>query len=211
MDKLGELMRGGDTDAAQKMIQEGREQSVKVRDVNRSFAKQIASALPDDQRSKFNEEFKKASFPDVYRATQASTALKAAAAFADLTADQKDAIARLTDTHDHSLATVNDKLATAQEDAEMKFNIADMRARFQQRGGGGNQDDPQSNLRRDKRDLDRTTMDSLKKILTEAQVAKLPKPDQGNGRGGNGQGGNGGNGRRQRGGGGGGGGGGPET
>jgi hypothetical protein len=212
MDKIGELMRSGDTDAAQKLIQEGREQSVKVRDVNRSFAKQIAAALPDDQRAQFNDAFKKASFPDVYRPTQATTALKAAAAFADLTPDQKDSIARLTDTHDHSLATVNEKLATAQEDSEMKFNIADMRNRFQRGGQGGNQDDPQANLRRDKRDLDRTTMDSLKKILTDDQIAKLPKPDQGNGRGGNGGGGQGANGRRQRGNGGqNGGGGGPET
>jgi Spy/CpxP family protein refolding chaperone len=200
MDKIGELMRSGDTDAAQKLIQEGRDAAVRVRDVNRNFAKQIASALPDDQKAAFNDAFKKASFPDVYRPTQTTATLKAAAAFTDLTADQKDAVKKLSDTYDHSLSTVNDKLAAAQEDAEMNFNIADMR----NRGGGGGQDSPRQQLGREKRDLDRTTTDSLKKILTDDQAAKLPKPDQQNGRGGGGgQGGQdagqGGGNRRQRG------------
>lgn len=191
MDKIGELMRNGDADAAQKLIQEGRESSIAVRDVNRSFAKQIAAALPDDQRAAFNDAFKKASFPDVYRQTQATSSLKAASGLPDLTADQKDALAHLTDTYDKSLSTVNDKLASAQEDMEMKFNVADMRARFGRGGGGGGgtQDNPQRDLRREKSDLDRTTIDSLRKILTDDQQAKLPKPDQ-NGRGGGGPGGN---------------------
>ncbi len=202
MDKIGDLMRSGDTDAAQKLIQEGRDAAVRVRDVNRNFAKQIASALPDDQKAAFTDAFKKASFPDVYRPTQTTATLKAAAGLTDLTGDQKDAVKKLSDTYDHSLSTVNDKLAAAQEDAEMKFNIADMRNRFQ--GGGGGQDNPRQQLGREKRDLDRTTTDALKKILTDDQAAKLPKPDQQNGRGGGGgQGGQdagqGGGNRRQRG------------
>jgi hypothetical protein len=194
MEKIGELFRSGDTEAAQKLIQEGRDAAVRVRDVNRNFAKQIATALPEDQKAAFNDAFKKASFPDIYRPTQATTTLKAASGLTDLTADQKDAVKKLSDSYDHSLATVNDKLAAAQEDAEMKF---DMRNR------GGGQDNPRQQLGRDKRDLERTTTDALKKILTEQQAAKLPKPDQQNGRGGGqgGQGaGQGGGNRRQRGG-----------
>jgi Spy/CpxP family protein refolding chaperone len=188
MDKVGELMRTGDTDAAQKLIKEGREASVKVRDVNRNFAKQIAAALPDDKRTTFNDSFKRASFPTVYGTTQTTTALKSAAGFTDLKPDQKDAIAKLSENYGRSLTTVNEKLATAQEDGEMKFDVTNMMNRFRGGGGGGGgQDNPQRDLRREKQDLDRTTLESLKKILTEEQAAKLPKPEQ-NGRGSGGQG-----------------------
>lgn len=177
-ERMGELRQEGDFEAIQKLIEEGRGLTVKVRDVNRKYARQIAETLPAEQRGAFEEGFKRASFPDVYRPAPVSDQIEAAFKLRDLTPEQKEKLESLRASHEKSTTAVNEKLAAAVEAAEMSFNIADMG-----RGRGQGEESPAAVLRREKRELNRETGESLRKVLTPEQAAKLPRPDDDDNRG----------------------------
>jgi hypothetical protein len=180
--KMGELRQEGDFEGIQKLIEEGRTLDVKVRDVNRKFAKQIEGVLPEGDKAGFQTAFKRASFPEVYRTSQADESIEAALKMKDLTPEQKESITALQSSHAKTVNPLNEKLSAAIEEAEMNFNIGQM-GQGGRGGFGGGDDSPAGKLRREKRDQDRATVESLKKVLTPAQVEKLPKrEDRGGGR-----------------------------
>jgi hypothetical protein len=171
----------------QDLMVKGRDASMRVRELNRKYARQISDMLPQDYKTPFDDSVKRASYPDVYRSTGADRMITAAEKFTDLEQSQKDGIAALKENHNRTLAGVNEKLAAAITDREEKFDPRQMGQRFGQRGGGGggrgngggqnNQDDPVGSLRRERRTLDESTLESLKKILTKEQVERLPDED----------------------------------
>lgn len=188
MEKMSRLRDMGDMEAMQEVIEKGREASVRVRDVNRRYARQVKDLLPTDKREAFEADVKRESFPDVYRESLATRAITAAMGFADITPDQKEQIMAMRESYTRTLDAVNTKLAAAIEENEMTFNISQM---MQRRG----EESPVGQLRTERRDLDRSTIEKLRGILTEAQVERLPQPEQrgeGRGRGDQGE-------RRQRG------------
>ena len=193
MQNMMELFRNGDAAKAQEVVEKGREAGIRVRDVNRRYARQIEDTLPEDLKTTFATEFKKESFPDAYRKTYASRALDAAKGFKDLTPEQSEKLAELRATVDKEMDASSAKIATATEEAESKFNVQDMMQR------GWRQEGPAADARKERRDLDRKALDSLKKILTEAQATRLPERDEAVD-GGDGQGGPGGRGGPGRGG-----------
>jgi Spy/CpxP family protein refolding chaperone len=177
--RMGELRQEGDFEAIQKLIEEGRELTVKVRDVNRKYARQIENALTDEQRGAFAAGFKRASFPDVYRPAQVSEQIEVAAKLRDLTPEQKERVEALRASHDKAVASINDKLAAAIEAQEMSFNIGNM-----MQGRGRGEESEAGQLRREKRELNRTTAEALRKVLTAQQAEKLPRPEEEERRGG---------------------------
>lgn len=181
-EELDQLRRDGDFEAMQGIVEKGRESSVRVRDVNRRYARQIEGLLPAEKQAEFQAAFQRESFPMVYRPTRASRMIAAAEGFADLTAEQAQAIGTLKGGYTRDLDGVNAKLAKAQEDMEMNFEIREM---FR---GGGDQGEA-GELRQQRRELDDATIASLQKILTPAQIERLPQDDERGGRerGGGGQ------------------------
>ncbi|QOI98958.1 MAG: hypothetical protein HRU70_13820 [Phycisphaeraceae bacterium] len=157
-----------DADKINKMIEKGRQASVRLRDVNKRYATQIAAALPEDKRAAFTDQIQKLSFPQIYNTTRVSRQLDAAAGFGDLTPDQKTAISELRETYARELAAVNARLAAQQEKDEMEMNFESM-MNFM-----GDQDSPAADLRRRKRDLGRSTEDKIKGVLTPEQAQRLP-------------------------------------
>jgi hypothetical protein len=178
-----------DTTKIDELITKGRDASVRVRDVNNKYAKQIEGMLPVDSRAAFSEEIKKASFPEVYRQTRTARSLEAAMGFGDLTAEQKTQIEAIKTKYSADLVPMNEKMAEAQAKTEMELNAEKM-MNFM------DQDNPVNDLRRKKRELGSAADESLKKILTEDQVKRLPADQGGDGdrrgRGGPGGGGGGG-------------------
>lgn len=165
------------------LINKGREASVRVRDINRRFAKQIAAALPADKKTGFEEELQKLSFPQVYRQARAQRSLDAAIGFGDITPEQKTAIEALRSSYTRDLAALNTQQAELQEKQEMEMSFEKMMDFM-------NQDDPSAQVRTKKRELNDKTTESLKAILTEEQAKRLPAgDDQPEGRGGRGAGG----------------------
>lgn len=171
MQKMMDLFRNGDMDEAQKVMEKGREAGLRVRDVNRKYARQIEDLLNEEQKTTFNTEFRKESFPDAYRPSYSQRAVDAAIAFKDLTSEQKDKLADLSKSVTKDMDTNSTKLAAATEESELKFNLRDMMGR------GWRQEGPVADLRKDRRDLDRKALDSLKAILSPEQTARLPERD----------------------------------
>jgi len=194
--KMADAM--GDQEAMQKLIQTGREAAVRVRDVNRKAAREVQAQLPEDKQFEFAKAVKLASYPNVYNETFGQRSITSVLGFRDLTDEQKQTIQAIRDSYNRDLAGLNDKIAAAQEQMEMNFNVGQM-----MQGGRGDQGE-MGDLRREKRDLERATLDKVEGALTEDQKARMPKPEarQGGqgGQGGQGQGGdnNGGQNRRQR-------------
>lgn len=187
------------------LINKGREASIRVRDVNRSYAKKVESTLPEEKRADFAAEVQKQSYPRVYNQTRTQRQLVAAIGFGDLAADQKTAIEAIKESYTRDLAEANKQLAAAQDKSEMEMSFEKMMDFMGQNQG------PEAELRNKKRDLNTKTEESLKKVLSEEQVVRLPSGgDDNGGRGGRGGGQGGGaapadgGGRRPRGGGGGG-------
>jgi len=166
--QFGELRRAGDMEGIQKLMEEGREASLRVRDVNERFARQISGMLSETQRETFASQVNMATFPDVYRPRHAHLAVDAAIAFDDLTPDQKSRIEALSASFSRKDRTLNSQLVETIEEQEEEGTMED----FFRRGRG---DDPADELWREKRVLSRDTVDQLKEILTEDQADRLPE------------------------------------
>lgn len=162
----------------QELFAKGREASVRVRELNRRYARQIMDMLPEPSKEAFDLAFKRASYPDVYRPTSAGRQINAAEQFTDLDDTQKESLSAVKATYARSLAAINEKMAAAITKREEEF---DPRQMMQQRmgrggrGGGQGDNDQTADLRREKRALDETTAANLRKILREDQVGRLPQ------------------------------------
>lgn len=172
IEKMMDMRRNGDMAAMQDVIEKGREAGKRVRDLNRRYYRQIADTLPEESKATFETEFKKASYPEVYRKTYANRVAESVSTFADLSSEQKEQVERIVSKYQSDSAKVNDKLAVATENMENNFNLQDMMAR------GWRQEGPLQDLRTERRDLDRKMQDELTKLLTEDQKARLPERNE---------------------------------
>lgn len=185
MRQAGELFRSGDMDQAQGLLEKARSASTEVRDLNRKYARQIEALLPDDHRGSWQAAVKRASFPQIYRPSMAARSFEAAAGFADLDETQKDALAAMRASYERDVSSVNDRLAAAQEESEGAITVREI----MRRGRGGAEEGPMGELRRERRDLDRSALDNLRKLLRPEQIERLPqndregRPDRGGDRG----------------------------
>ncbi len=178
---------GDNTEAmkqAEAAIKENREASTAVRDINRKYAKQVEATLGGQEGERFASEFRKASFPDVYRERYIDRAIAAAIAMPDAQPAQIEGINALKDQYARDARPIDEAGEKVAEEREANFSIANM---MQNRGGGQN-DEKAQEQRRQRRDLEDSTLEKLKAILTPEQAAKLPERNQGgNGNGGGGQ------------------------
>ncbi len=181
MQKMGEIMRTGDMDTAQKLLEEGRQYSVAVKDINKRYARQVEAMLPDEPRAAFADQVARVSFPDIYRPSYTGRALDAAIGFNDLTADQQARITALRDSFNRDTAVLNRRLAEATEQAEMTMTVQQMFRR-----GFGGEEGQDAELRREKRDLDRSSLERLREVLSAEQAERLPRRDENRGRDGGG-------------------------
>lgn len=175
---------GGDMTEMMKKVDElmkrGREASLPVRDINRRYAKQIEATLAGINAAdgaRFGLEFRKASFPDVYRERYTDRALAAAAAMDDLDKGQREGIAALKEQYRRDCTPMEQAAEKAADDAEANFSLSGMM------GGGGvmrmmGGDEATQAARKARRELDTATLDRLKAILTPEQGAKLPDRSQ---------------------------------
>ncbi|MDX2130672.1 MAG: hypothetical protein SFY69_01310 [Planctomycetota bacterium] len=174
--KMMELRQAGNMEEMQALMDKGREASVRVREINRKYARQLMDMLPEEKREEFDAAFKRESFPEVYRPTMAQRALDAAAGFEDLTDTQRESVRTLRESYSRTLRTSNDKMASAIEENEMKATVGAM---MMQRFGGGREQGPLDEIRRERRESNSATLESLRKILSPEQIERLPSREQG--------------------------------
>lgn len=161
------LWRQGDMQGMQALLEKGREAAIKVRDINRRYARQAQGLLPEDAKPAFDAAFRERSFPRVYRQSYAARALDLAKAFEDLTPEQRTGLDDLRQSHARDAAVANQKWAAAIEENERSQTIADMMGM-----GGGN--DGVRSARTARRDLDERALEKLRQLLTPEQVKRLP-------------------------------------
>lgn len=161
------MWRQGDMQGMQELMNKGREAGIKVRDINRKFARQLQALLPEEEGHKFEATFRERSFPRVYRQTYAARAMDVAGEFDDLTADQQTQLAEVRSTFEREVAAVNQKWAAAIEESEQTATVADMMGM-----GGGNESVRAA--RNARRDLENRALERLKALLTPDQASRLP-------------------------------------
>jgi hypothetical protein len=147
--------------------------------VNRKYQRQISEALPEAKRSDFTTAVEKACFPQIYRDSQVQGMLAAAAKLPDLDDAQKTSLKSLTENFGRDISAVRAKMTKVQEDEEGTITAERLMGRFGRGGGPGGQNDegPMADLRRQRRDFEKTTEANRKKLLTPAQMEKMPKPE----------------------------------
>lgn len=156
--------------------EKGREAATRVRDVNRTYARLLASQLPEETAAKFNEEVKRRSFAQVYREPHVVKSLQAASGFSDLSADQRRTIQDLMASYNREAVSINDRWARAIEANEESgsdsvFAMGDMSMRFSM----GSEPDDLREARTARRELDDRISERLSAALTEDQRNRLPK------------------------------------
>lgn len=165
-----------------KLREKAREARLKVRETNQRYARQLASALPADEAAKFNDEFTKRSFPDVFRKSLAGDSLAAAANFDDLTPEQKQQVSAMQDAYAKDVERANKALmeATEKYEATSEGYASALGGGMTMRmfGAGGQEDgkaNPVEEARSSKRDMDKKALEGLKSILSDSQRERLPK------------------------------------
>lgn len=165
-----------DPEVMRKAMEAVREKSVAVRDVNQKYARQIQGMLSEPSAGKWNDEVKRQTYPDVYRETYTSRALKSALELDDLSPEQRSTILSLQEQYARELAPANEALARAIADADQSGERGGMVG-----GPGGPMmirmgDEPEAvkSARAAKRDMDTKALDKLKSNLSESQRSKLP-------------------------------------
>jgi hypothetical protein len=169
-------------EAMQKRMTERREASVKVRDVNKRFAAQVEGVLPDGQREAFKARVQEGTYPEVFRRTSGGEAIAKAMAMPDLSPEQMEQVVKIEEEYKAKLGSWQPKAVKAWDEMETQMTPDRMM-------GGGARDAmrPLGDLRGERRELDRTTLDALKKVLTEDQAKELPELEREEGGGGGGR------------------------
>lgn len=161
-----------------KLMQDTRKTGIRVRDVNERHARLIAGVLPDDKRAEFEQRVRKTTYPRVYREPYTSKAIEASLGLGDLTSEQKASIETLKASYTRDLSAADEKWAAAIS-AEEKDGGGDPFMGFGRfvPGGGGDSDNPSPTeaAHKARRELDKSTLDKLKAVLTPEQAEKLPE------------------------------------
>jgi hypothetical protein len=168
-----------DIEAFQARMAKMREVGMALRDINQRYARTIEALLPESKQFEFGTSVRKATFPRVYRPSNAARQLDAALKFDDLDASQKQSLAALKETYDREVAGVNERWAAAIEEDEKSGQGGMMAmgdgAMMQIRMGGEDDTSPVAQASKARRELDDRTRDKLNSQLKPAQKERLPK------------------------------------
>lgn len=176
---MRDMFREGDQEGINDMFERGKQAATRVRDINNRYARQIEALLPEDAAPTFAAQVRQRAFPMIYNPSRAERLLETASKFDDLSQEQKEQIGTIRASFGQSLTSINRQMETAQVEMEESMTADRMGQMF--RNGGEN--DAMRDLRRQKRDLERSTVEKLRTILTEQQAERLPQRGEGEGQG----------------------------
>jgi Spy/CpxP family protein refolding chaperone len=165
-------------EALRERMAQRRDASVKVRDVNKRFASQVEGVLPEALREPFKREVRQGTYPEIFRPTSGMQGIAKAMRMPDITPEQVEQLTSIEEGYKSKLATWQAKAVKAWDEMETQMTP--------ERMGAGMRDvmRPLGDLRSERRELDRATLESLKKVLTEDQAKELPELERDEGGGG---------------------------
>jgi len=168
----------------EKLVEENRESMMRVRDVHKRYASQVEGLLPTEQAEKFKYEFKRASYPQIYRERYTTRMIDSVEKFEDLSAEQKSSLIAIKETYANESAALAKRGEAAQDEQEKNFSFRKMMEGGMFGGGQGN--DTMRELGEQRRALEDSTYNKVKSTLTPEQVSKLPERPANGGDGGGG-------------------------
>lgn len=163
-----DLWQSGQMDKMNEMFNKSRDAGAKVRDINRRFARQVESALPEGEQARAASEFRERSFPRIYRDGYLRRAIETAKKMDDLTAEQRAQVETIAREYERESSGINTRWAEALEKSEMSRTIMQM-------FGGGGQSEEVRTAQQARRELDDKALEQLREQLTEEQRDKLPE------------------------------------
>lgn len=171
--RMREMFQDPNNPESVKAFEDGRAAGLRLRDVNRKYARQIEGLLPEESREAFSTSFRRESYPEIHRATYATRAIDAAAAMTDLDDAQKTTIASIRESYTRDLNAVNREMEEARDKRESTGKLEDLLPR--RWGGGGRGGDEGDPLRERRTSLQDAAVEKLKSVLTPDQFAALPE------------------------------------
>lgn len=159
-----------DLSGLQRLFDLAREQAVKIRDINRSYAELLGRSVPGEEGDAIERAYFAEAYPRVYRTSTAERTMEAALSLDDLSDEQQERVAGLRDRYLREAASINGNWVDEIDEAEGGSRIEDLFA------GQGFGSDAERALRRERRDLDLRYADSVRALLTAEQAERLPEP-----------------------------------
>lgn len=161
-------------DKYQKMMERLMVPARQIRDINRQYERLIVPLLSPELGARFDAEFKLRSFPSVYRKSHAAKALAAVEGFSDLTEEQRQNLANIKAAYDRDVSAANEKWAS---EIEVKENSSggNLMQVMMTSMGQGDPNDPVTQARKARRELDDQTRERVVAVLTEDQRSRLPE------------------------------------
>lgn len=104
------------------MLKEIMELSLKVRNTNRSYAKQLKDVLPDEQRGAFDAAYLSKSYPLVYEKRYVAQLFDKASSLNVLSAQQTTELASLRESYERDLSLVNAEWAKQIDERQEKLS-----------------------------------------------------------------------------------------
>ena len=175
-DKAQEVMQSGNSDEIQSAYRKMLKFSVRVRDVNRRFAREIEGQLAGEEQARFNDAFNRASFPEVFEPSRAQRALDLVLALEDLSSGQRSIVEEIAARFRRDTSILNDQHMAAIDEREdsMKWDEWGRDpAGTELKGQGNREETPRDKVVRMKRELDAKVIASIERALEEGQVAEL--------------------------------------
>lgn len=181
-----------DLEAMQAAMEASRKEGERIVELNERTAAKIQAMLPEDLAKAFASEYRKRSFPRVYRTSRVSRDVEAALKFGDLDGSQREALEALRASYERDAGAANSKWADAVRESERSGQQGGV---FGGPGGPmmvtmGDEPEPLQQARKARREIDDRAGETLKSILRPEQRERLPKaPPEGDAGEGGGEGG----------------------
>lgn len=184
------LARLEDPEALTRWLDEMRSASIRIRDLNRRFAREAESVMTPEQAAAFRDRFLRESYPSVYAARRrGEEAIRRALALDDLTPEQAHRLEELRETYLRQSEALDERARRALDEAAMPLaggvrggeGHAEVRTTMMITADGTTttlESGQSAELARERRELESKTLDSVLALLTEPQRECLP-PDLG--------------------------------
>lgn len=165
-----------------KSWEEIRSASMRVRDLNRRYARQIEPMLPEDKRAEFTEQARRESYPLIYRPGPAGRTFETVGRLSDLTDEQKTTLKTLRESFDRELGALQKQMESAYDEREASIRPEEVVAAMTGGGGGGFgggrlqsllDTERMQELREQRRTVETAAVEKIRAVLTPEQRERI--------------------------------------
>lgn len=139
-----------------------------IRDTNRRYARQIGELLKEEDRVKFDDEFRRRSYPTIYREGVITKRLKAARNVEALSDSQKDQLQTVEHAYDRDAEAINSRWRSSLD------RVQDLIVADANKGWNSTEAQTVRDVVAERVQLDKKYLDKIDAVLTEAQLSTVP-------------------------------------